>query len=376
MARMPKPSGRSPMVSREMLIGATERLQSSLQDPNLLNNWAQVRSKQLLAAVAPEVAARIDYTYSTPRLKRVATSALHTALLILKADSQTLRELSDSLRIAAEVMEYLADLPDETRHVTTRIIAAGLYQLAGYEANSMCIAWALPLTPLPRPGGIPRLAAILDRWTLLALRRQLLRLRVETETFTENREHLEQRWIEGADEEDSGERLVDLAAALVAADMYGSLAYAALQGPAAEDSFRRASEELSELLSTSGRALELLEARTLQGVGELIIQNGVWNQIPRLVQAEPAWERYATLSARGTAANMLDATSRIELWESQRQALSAGLLDAQSGFSIRMPTSAGRKDSDCRACHCQYARYGGEPQGTLRRAISVTGRRS
>ena len=330
------------MVSREMLIGATERLQSSLQDPNLLNHWAQVRSKHLLDAVAPEVAASIDYTYSTPRLKRVATSALHTALLVLKVDSQSLRELSDSLRIAAEVMEYLADLPDETRHVTTRIIAAGLYQLAGYEANSMCIARALPLTPLPRPGGIPRLADILDRWTLLALRRQLLRLRVETETFTQNREHLEQRWIEGADEGDSGERLVDLASALVAADMYGSLAFAALQGPAAEDSFRRASEELSELLSTSGRALELLEARTLQGVGELVIRNGVWNQIPRLVQAEPAWERYATLSARGTAANMLDATSRIELWESQRQALAAGLLDAQSGFSIRMPTSAGK----------------------------------
>ena len=45
MARMLKPSGRLTMVSKEMLIGATERLQSSLQDPNLLNNWAQVRSK-------------------------------------------------------------------------------------------------------------------------------------------------------------------------------------------------------------------------------------------------------------------------------------------------------------------------------------------
>ena len=330
------------MISRELLIGATERLQSSFQDPNLSNNWAQVRSKHLLDSVAPEAAARIDYTYSTPRLKRVATSALHTALLVLKADLPTLRELSDSLCRAAEVMEYLAELPDETRHVTTRIIAAGLYQLAGYEANSMCIARALPLPPLPRLGDIPRLADILDRWTVLALRRQLLRLRVETETIAQNREHLEQRWIEHGNEDDSGERLIDLAAALVAADMYGSLALAALQGPAAEDSFRRASEELSELLLTSGRALELLETRTLQGVGELVIRNGVWHQIPSRVQAEPAWERYATLSARGTASNMLDATSRIELWESQRQALSAGLLDAPSGFSIRMPTSAGK----------------------------------
>ncbi len=330
------------MVNRELLVGATERLQSSLQDPGLSNNWAQVRSKHLLDSVAPEVTPRIDYTYSTPRLKRVATSALHTALLVLRADSTPLRQLSDSLRRAAEVMEYLADLPDETRHVTTRIIAAGLYQLAGYEANSMCIARALPLAPLPRTGDVPRLADVLDRWTVLALRRQLLRLRVETEAIARSRESLEQRWIASADEGDAGERLVDLAAALVASDMYGSLAFAALQGPSAEDSFRRASEELSELLQTSGRTLELLQARTLQGVGELVIRNGVWHQIPTLVQSEPAWERYATLSARGTAANMLDATSRIELWESQRQALTAGLLDAPSGFSIRMPTSAGK----------------------------------
>lgn len=176
MARMPKLDRRSPMVRKELLNGATQRLQSSLQDPDLLNNWAQVRSKHLLQAVAPDVAARIDYNYSTARLKRVATSALHTALLVLKADPQALRELSESLRRGAEVMEYLADLPEETRHVTTRIIAAGLYQLAGYEANAMCIARTLPLSPMPRPDGIPRLADILDRWALLALRRQLLRL--------------------------------------------------------------------------------------------------------------------------------------------------------------------------------------------------------
>lgn len=153
---------------------------------------------------------------------------------------------------------------------------------------------------------------------------------------------MEQRWIESADEGDSGERLIDLAAALVAADMYGSLALASFQGPAAEESFRQASEELSRLLSTSGRALELLAVRTLQGVGDLVIQNGVWHQISAIVQSEPAWERYAILSARGSAANMLDATSRTELWESQRQALAAGLLDAPYGFSIRMPTSAGK----------------------------------
>ena len=331
------------MVSdKDLLISATGRLYSSLQDPTLSNNWAQVRSKHLLDSVSPDAAAQTAYSYSVPRLKRVATSALRTALMVLDFDSAELGELSDSLRRAAEVMEYLADLPDETKPTTTRIIAAGLYQLAGYEANSLCIARAMPLSPLQNVDGTLQLANILDRWTVLALRRQLLRLRVETERVTQNRERLEQRWLQNADENDSSERLVDLAASLMAADMYGSLAFAALQGPSAEASFRRASEELAGFLLNSGQALELLEIRTIQGVGELLVHNSIWHQIPTMVQSEPAWERYATLSARGTASNMLDATSRIELWESQRQALSAGLLDAPSGFSVRMPTSAGK----------------------------------
>ena len=330
------------MISEELLAGSTNRLQSSLQDPNFSNNWAQVRSKHLRDSVSREVAARIRYTYSIARLKRVATSALHTALVVLDSNSRALSDFSSSLRRAAEVMEYLADLPEERRPVTTRVIAAALFQLAGYEANSLCIARTLTLRSPSALDDTPRLGEFLDRWTVLALRRQLLRLRVETEMVLKERQHIEERWIESAGEEGSGERLVDLASVLVAADMFGSLASAALRGPTAEASFRRASNELSQLLRTSGRALELLEARTLRGVGELIIRNGVWNQIPAQVQHEPLWERYASLSARGTAANMLDATSRIELWESQRQALAAGLLDTQSGFSIRMPTSAGK----------------------------------
>ena len=332
------------MVSNEeILIPAAERLRSSLRDPNLTNNWAQVRSKHLLASVAPEVAARTDYNYFTSRLKRVATSALRTALLVLDADPDGLRELSRALLRAAEVMEYLADLPEEPKPETSRIIAAGLYQLAGYEANSLCLARTLPLKPMPNlDGEAPRLADILDRWTVLALRRQLLRLRVESEQLLRNRERLEAAWITNAEQHDSGERLIDLAAAMLAGDMYGFLALTALQGPAAESSFRRASNDLADLLAATGRALELLQIRTLQGVGGLIIRNSVWRQIPELVRSEPAWERYAMLSARGTAPNMLNATSRVELWESQRRAIVAGLLEAPSGFSVRMPTSAGK----------------------------------
>ena len=151
---------------------------------------------------------------------------------------------------------------------------------------------------------------------------------------------MEDTWIAYADRDDSAERLVDLAAVMLAGEMYGSLASTALQGPAAEPTFRRASEDLANLLIAAGRALELLQIRTLQGVGGLIIENSIWRLIPERVRSEPAWRRYAMLSGRGTAPNMLNAVSRIELWESQRKALSSGLLEAPSGFSVRMPTSA------------------------------------
>lgn len=330
------------MVNEELLVEATSRLRSSFLDPSFSNNWAQVRSKHLLDSVAPDVAAQIEYTYSVPRLKRVGTSALHTALMVLESDPGSLSALSDPLLRVAEVMEYLADLPEERKPLTAKVIAAGLYQLAGYEANSLCIARDLPLQPLPSLDGAPQWSEVLNRWTVLTLRRKLLRLRIEAEWVSQRQEEWERHWVDSVAAEDSRETLIDLACMLGAADMCGALATAALRGPAAESSFRRASEELSGLLRNSGRAMELLEARTLRGVGELIIRNGVWHQLPTLVQSEPAWERYATLSARGHAAVMLDATSRIELWESQRQALAAGLLDAQSGFSIRMPTSAGK----------------------------------
>ena len=117
----------------------------------------------------------------------------------------------------------------------------------------MCIARELPLNPLRNGEGTFHLREVLDRWTVLTLRRQLLRLRVETESLVRDRERLEQRWLRSADEEDSNERLIDLAVALLAAEMFGSLATAALQGLTTADEFHGASEELSGLLVDSGR---------------------------------------------------------------------------------------------------------------------------
>lgn len=132
-------------MTRESFISSVEsRVNELVTDPTFANQWAQVRSKHLLASVAPDAVGSINYTYSPARLIRNATSVLQSVLTLLESDG-SLASLSDSLRRAAEAVEYLANLGEGGRSTTTRIVAAGLYQLAGYEANSLCLARSLPM---------------------------------------------------------------------------------------------------------------------------------------------------------------------------------------------------------------------------------------
>ena len=103
------------MVSNnDITRSATSHLVSTFSDALLANNWAQVRAKHIRYAVALRSDGGPDYNYSVARLTRVATSALHTALLVLNDDPGKLGELSGPLGRAAELMEYLANLPGET----------------------------------------------------------------------------------------------------------------------------------------------------------------------------------------------------------------------------------------------------------------------
>ena len=137
-------------MTRETVL---ERLRGAVgsagSDPAYLNNWAQLRSKHLLAAIAPASIETIDYTYSTAQLVRRTTAILQRAMRLAETqapDSAT----SDGLRRAAEVFEYLADLDEGPGHGTSVLLSAALFQLGGYAANSVCISRKTILTPPPR----------------------------------------------------------------------------------------------------------------------------------------------------------------------------------------------------------------------------------
>lgn len=331
-------------MTRESFLGSVElRVNELITDSTFGNQWAQVRSKQLLASLAPDAISSISYTYSPARLIRNATSVLQSALILLQANG-SLTALSDSLRRAAEAMEYLASLNEGGRPATTRLVAAGLYQLAGYEANSLCLARSLPVPALPTPNEPQAISALIDRWTSFALQRQFIRLTVETEMLEQRLPELERALLAVVAGEDGYlDDLASLPVAALAVTSFRAFALANLRGLPSQGMFFEACKELNELLIMTGRSYELLQIRTFEGLARRVFAHSVWTLLAEFIESDPIWSRYAVLSARGRASNMLNASGRVELWESQRRALQAGLLsEGTKGFSIRMPTSAGK----------------------------------
>jgi len=331
-------------VTREGFISSVEsRVNELVADPTFGNQWAQVRSKRLLASVAPDEVGSINYTYSATRLIRNATSVLQSVLTLLESN-ESLTSLSDSLRRAAETMEYLADLGEGGRSATTRLLAAGLYQLAGYEANSLCLARSLPTPDLPSPERPQAISSVIDRWASFALQRQFVRLMIEADLVQQRLPELEHALLATATDEGlHADDLTALPVAALAVTSFRAFALANLRGPESQDGFFAACRELDDLLLRTGRSYDLLQMKTLEGAARRMFQHSVWNLLAGFVASDPVWRRYAVLSARGQASNMLNARGRVELWESQRLALEAGLLnDDTRGFSIRMPTSAGK----------------------------------
>src|SRR6266852_2559040 len=129
-------------MTQEFASNVDARVAGLLTDATFANQWAQIRSKHLLASISPQSISTIDYTYSPARVIRSATSALQSVLTV-RDNSASLAPIRAPLRRAAEAMEYLANLGEGGRAATTRLIAAGLYQLAGLEANSLCLARSL-----------------------------------------------------------------------------------------------------------------------------------------------------------------------------------------------------------------------------------------
>ena len=126
------------MTSETLLARAMEDLVDIQSNRSYRYDWAQLRSKRLLTSISPDSVADIGYRYSVPDVVRRTTGIVQRALR-LEANGSLGGETAQSLRLAAEVFEHLAELEEGPSRETSVLLAAGLFQLAGYAANSTCV---------------------------------------------------------------------------------------------------------------------------------------------------------------------------------------------------------------------------------------------
>ncbi len=254
------------MMSETFLERLRETVGSAESDQTYLNGWAQLRSKHLLAAVAPASIESIGYNYSTTQLVRRTTAILQRAMRL--AETQPLdSSTSDGLRRAAEVLEYLADLDEGPGHGTSVLLSAALFQLAGYAANSMCIFRKTTLPPPPSVLTFDVGHKILDRGLGLAVQRRFVRLLGEARDASALFRGSEDTFVNLLySHEAPPEAAVTLPAAHLTSTALEQLSSHALSGSPIGQ-FLKTAKDLRDILLAVGDAAFLLKTDVLTAIG-------------------------------------------------------------------------------------------------------------
>src|SRR5579871_188917 len=112
---------------------------SLAQDRGFLVEAAQVQAKALLSEMTGEVPA-YDWNYVSRRLVRNLSMSTFELRQLAQWDPDRINDLTLAARKFALVWQALAQLRESTTKDTALLNAAVNYELAGYEANAMCIA--------------------------------------------------------------------------------------------------------------------------------------------------------------------------------------------------------------------------------------------
>lgn len=296
-------------------------------NPGFQNESAQIQAKALLSEVTGGQIPAFRWTYIARRVVRNMAMATFGLETIAKSHPEEIEALSTAARRFALLWEALAKLRESTSRESALLNAAVNYELAGYQANSACLArslqWDQPLSQTP---------SIFEMSALFLQRRFLQLIEVS------KRARVEPSLNEGLTSQ-----LFEIMATALAGTGFSQAA----------DFFLRGNESALEIAATSFdnatklfASLDLVDEYNLtEGIRSLlpvIRKRAIWTLLPPYAPTQPIWQRYLKLLARGTGTSLSRSRSVSELWPSQMQALKSGLLSSTASKIIKMPTSAGK----------------------------------
>lgn len=292
-------------------------------DALLQGGMAQLRAKSILTEILGE-SPSYNWTYVPARVVRNAVAMQ----VSLEALSLTVEELDEEVQLSARrfasAWEDLASLGEggAARYIAL-LNGAAAYDFAGYQINSICLA---RLAAAEAPSEFVRIVARFQARQLMGV--------VHAERPAA---HLE-RLAQGT----STEEVVYSGAVSLALAGVQEAARFMLSGD--QDKLTRSAEQLEQagrILLQLGAAEEAVLLQRIRSLLPVIKRRSIWTVLGRM-NSTPRWRRYLMLLARGLSSDLLAGTSESELWPSQITAIEGGLLDANRGKIVRMPTSSGK----------------------------------
>lgn len=287
----------------------------------LANARAQLYARRLGARIVTRISEENLWKFLT----RIITNG---TLLVALTDGRDDQQISSAFKDAAFLLELLSDTAEASDRKFARILSALSYDLAGYQANALCLMRDFGdynLEDIIHDGApderIPHPANVLIPFVRLFLEKRIpaaLGLSIDSpHLFVKHVGVALRQWnlhILRGQPDTFVESL--------------SSAY--------EKSFYQKDYLTNLFLSLLVTRARYYHQRSLWGVLGTVGKDlsGIWGRYVRLKTSD-LYQRNRTkpLEAR---------QSRFELWESQLAAVRAGVLSSQDSFAVQMPTSAGK----------------------------------
>lgn len=298
---------------------------SLFQNPGFQNETAQIKAKALLTEILQDVP-QYEWSYIAQRVVRNITFAAFQLENIAREEPSRMRDFSNVARELALVWESLAKLNEATTEKTALINAAINYELAGYQANAMCIAGRLDSEINPEEPSLVSIAS-------LFIQRRFLQLTSEVKVFQQ----------EPQSESTFGTSLIYKIGFALASKAFTEATVFFLQG--AEQSLADGLQNFQNaenIFASLGLVEETNLTRSMRSLLAVMRGRSTWSLLGDLLPQQPKWCRYLKLLARGAGLDVYRSRSISELWDSQITALQCGLLSSEANKIVKMPTSAGK----------------------------------
>jgi replicative superfamily II helicase len=287
---------------------------------------AQIRTKALLKEISDKPP-NYNWSYTASQVIRNMTGAVFTLQEIGETNPIMLDEFEGFTLQLARTWERLAKLVEGTSTETAIMNAAVMYELAGYQANAVCLSKKIgfDFSEIQKPTVSQLTNAFMQRLFLrLSYLAKNTQLEPDLDCICLN----------------------DLSMSIymgITGKAFEQAGYFFLNGDISSLNLAKDYLKLSErAFAGQGCVLEANLVRNIRSLLPAMAQRSTWLNFNDLINQNPRWRRYLKLLSRGIGNNMLESPSISELWPSQVLAVKDGLLDPNSSKIIRMPTSAGK----------------------------------